>query len=145
MGDWVVNKPTSPMPIVMSVGPWATSPHARTHAEPNRAGCGWPRPVDTNVVRFRGLLDLLHFCWFFIFYFYLKFCWDFRVELNPFKRIESARCNHSRMITNSLGLLQTERFAEGYKYPIFARIFYRKTDIDLPSFSHRFLTYILLK
>ena len=56
---------TLPMPIVMSVGPWATSPHARTRAEPIRArpgaGGARPRPADTNAVRFRGLLDLLHF------------------------------------------------------------------------------------
>ena len=36
MGDLVVYIPTPPMPSVMSVGPWATSPHARTHAEPTR-------------------------------------------------------------------------------------------------------------
>ena len=55
------------MPIVMSVGPWATSPHARTYAEPNQGGPGSgsdgarPRPVDTNAVRFKGLLNVRHF------------------------------------------------------------------------------------
>ena len=62
MGGLVVYIQTPPMPIVMSVGPWATSPHARAHAEPNRArpssGDTRLRPADTNAVRFRGLLNL---------------------------------------------------------------------------------------
>ena len=43
--------PTPLMPIIMSVGPWATSPHACTHAEtgPARAGFefgfGWRAPT----------------------------------------------------------------------------------------------------
>jgi len=72
MGGLVVYIPTPLMLIVMSVGPWATSPHARTRAEPNRAGPGAggarPRPADTNAVRFRGLLDLLHFVFYFLFF-----------------------------------------------------------------------------
>ena len=68
MGGWVVYIPTSLIPIVMSVGPWATSPNARTRTEPGRVRvAARPRPADTNAVRFRGLLDLLPFCWFFIF------------------------------------------------------------------------------
>ena len=78
----VIYIPTPPMPIVMSVGPWATSPHARTHAELNRAGPGSgsggarPRPTGTNVVRSRRLLNLKLFQ-FFYFNFYLRFCFDF--------------------------------------------------------------------
>ena len=49
---------TSLMPIVMSVGPWVTSPHARIHAESNwaepGAGGARARPVNTNAVQFRG-------------------------------------------------------------------------------------------
>ena len=73
MESLVVYIPTLLMPIFMSVGPWATSPHARTHAELNRAGPGSgsggarPRPTDTNAVRFRGLLNLKLFFRFFSF------------------------------------------------------------------------------
>ena len=82
VGDLVVYIPTPPMAIIMSIGPWATSPHARTHAEPNRAGPGSgsggarPRLADTNAVRFRGLLNLKLFS-VFLFIFYLKFYFDF--------------------------------------------------------------------
>ena len=44
------------------------------------------------------------------------------------------------MIADSLGLFQTERSAEGYKYPSSARIFYKKqknqTSLFLPKFLH---------
>jgi len=73
MGGLVVYIPTPTTPIVMSVGPWATSPHARTHAELNRAGPdaggARPRPTDTNAVRFRGLLNLKPFNRIFFFNF----------------------------------------------------------------------------
>ena len=108
-------------------------PHTRARrTEPGRTGCcgACPRPAVTNAVRFRGLLDLLHFVGF---YFLFKNSVEiFRVELDPFKRIGSARCNHSHMITDSLGLLQTERSAEGYKYPISARIIYKKQKSIYP-------------
>ena len=127
------------MPIVMSVGPWATSPHARTRAEPNRAGPGAggarPRPADTNAVCWASYI-LLVFYFLFLFKNSVEI---FRVELDPFKRIGSARCNHSRMITDSLGLLQTERSAEGYKYPISARIFYMKQKLIYPLSPTNFL------
>jgi len=61
------------MPIVISVGSWATSPLARTHVKSNRAGPGSggtrPRPANTNAIRFRDLLDLLHFFGFLFFIF----------------------------------------------------------------------------
>jgi len=59
------------MPIVMSVGPWATSPHARTRAEPNRAGCGWRAPTTCGheCSSVQGLVGPATFCFlFFIFY-----------------------------------------------------------------------------
>ena len=43
------------------------------------------------------------------------------------------------MITDSLGLLQTERSAEGYKYPISARIFYKKQKSICPLSPTNFL------
>jgi len=66
-GRLVVYIPTPLMPIVMSVGPWATSPHARRTGP--GAGGARPRPADTNAVRFRSLLDLLHFVGFLFFIF----------------------------------------------------------------------------
>ena len=100
-------------------------PHTRARAEPSRAGPGAggvrPRPADTNAVRFRGLLRFFGNSW------------------DPFKRIGSARYNHSRMITDSLGLLQTERSAEDYKYPISARIFYKKQKSICPLSPINFL------
>ena len=104
---------------------WAMG-HIPTRANtPNRAG-------RVQVVRAHDLRTRMQFdsgaCWtcyifLLVFYFYLKFCWDFRVKLDPFKRIGSACCNYSRMITDSPGLLQTERSVEGYKYLISAWFF----------------------
>ena len=54
MGGWVVDIPTSLMPIIMTVGQWATSPHAHARAEPTQAGPSsggaYPRLADTNAV-----------------------------------------------------------------------------------------------
>ena len=111
-----------------------TRAHTR-RTETGRAGCGWRAPTTCGheCSSIQGLVGPATFCWFFIFYFYLKNSVEiFRVKLDPFKRIGSARYNHSRMITDSLGLLQTERSAQGYKYPISARIFYKKQKSIYP-------------
>ena len=109
---------------------WAMG-HIPTRAYIRRTAPDRVRVASAHDLRTRMQFDS-GACWTcyifvgFLFLFYLKFCWDFQVELDPFKRIGSARCNHSRMITDSPGLLQTERSAEGYKYSISARIFYIK-------------------
>ena len=57
-----------------AMGHIPTRAHTR-RSEPGRAGCGWraPRPGDMNAVRFRGLLDLLHFVFYFLFKILLGF------------------------------------------------------------------------
>ena len=49
------------------------------------------------------------------------------------------------MITDSLRLLQTERSAEGYKYSISARIFYKKQKSIYPLSPTNFLYYVKKK
>ena len=108
------------------------------HPHTRRTGPGRVRVARAHDLRTRMQFDS-GACWtcYILLVFYFLFLFKnsveiFRVELDPFKRVGSARCNHSRMITDSLGLLQTERSAEGYKYPISARIFYKKRKSIYP-------------
>ena len=75
------------MPILMSVRPLATFPHTRTHVESNRAGPGRAHVArtHTNAVRFRGLLDLLHF-FDFLFKFLFKILLRFSGRVGPLQR-----------------------------------------------------------
>ena len=102
---------------------WAIG-HIPTRARTRRTELGRAGPGRVRVARAHDLWTRMQFdsgaCWtcyiflgFYFLFFYLKFCWDCRIELDSFKRIRSARYNHSRMITDSLRLLQTERSAEG--------------------------------
>ena len=74
MGGFVVYIPTLPMPIVMSIGLWATSPYARAHAEPNRAGFGWRVPTTCGHECSSIQGGLLNLKLFFDFSFLIKFC-----------------------------------------------------------------------